>query len=553
MSANGGYRYILEAVDPGSDGLRFYLGVGTHRVGRGEVDVSIPLDGISREHCTLDVLPDGGVVVRDLDSTNGTRVDGRRITACAVHQPLQLSFGDHPFRLLPESADGLALLTTGHSAALPTASTATVAPTLRPDRDADLWEAAFEGAVAADSSFPVMVWLARLRDATQASALELRRRADASIAAAVGRSTETLRELASTEHWSLHGDLVDPPTATLIRMLGLVPDVDRGEAEQAAGPSSADSGTVQPELRRQLADARRVAQGGLSLLIRGESGTGKEWTARWLHDQSPRAAGPFYALNCAAIPDDLLEAELFGIEAGVATGVEARSGVFARAEGGTLFLDEIGEMAPALQAKLLRALDAGEIVPVGARSARTVDVRVLSATNRDLEQAMRDGDFRNDLFYRLAAHVLMLPPLRERREDIPALVSAFFHAACRSTDRSSPGITTRAMQALVDHDWPGNVRQLRFTIERAVQLLDPGRPLDLPQLPDGLAGNDDTASAFLLRARVARAEAEALRMALEATQGEITSACRLLGIGRSTFYDKARALSVALPGAEGNE
>ncbi|MEM1080801.1 MAG: sigma 54-interacting transcriptional regulator [Pseudomonadota bacterium] len=551
MSASGGYRYILESVDD-TEHLRFYLEPGLHRVGRGDAGITIPLDGVSRAHCELDVLVDGGVVVRDLESTNGTRVNGARIAVCAVNEAIQISFGDHDFRLLPGSAEGLRLLLTGDVRPFQDSMRHTVAPTVRPDRDAELWAAAFEAVLRSATDFPALEWLAQLQKVTTAAALELRNQADQSVVAAVGRSEQATHELAVFGEWALWGDLDEPPTSTFGRMLALIPPIQSKDEQHTSMESAIETGTVQPELRRQLLDARRVAQSGISILICGDSGTGKEWTARWLHDQSPRADQAFYALNCAAIPDELLEAELFGIEAGVATGVEAREGVFSRASSGTLFLDEIGEMAAPLQAKLLRALDSGEVLPVGGRSPITVDVRVLSATNRDLEQAMREGSFRSDLYYRLAAHVLALPPLRRRREDIPALVSSFFRSACQHADRISPGVTTRALLGLVNYDWPGNVRQLRFTIERAVQLLDSGQPLDLPQLPQELMASEEAESTFRLRERVASAEAEALRLALQATDGEITAACRLLGIGRSTFYDKAKTLGVALPGADGD-
>jgi len=546
VSAKGGYRYILEGAGNGADGLRFYLDVGCHTVGRGAVDVHLPFDDVSREHCVLEVLADGGVIVRDAGSTNGTRVDGRRVSACALQQPAQLAFGDYPFRLLPEPADGLALLLTEPSEDGDAPRVPDGPATLRPDREVELWTTAFQALADSFSdptaTFPGEAWLSAIRDALDANALQLRHRENDAIVAAVGASSSPLHELAAHGAWSLYGD-VRGAIPALSRMLAALP-LPAGAEMPEAPRVTPETGTVQPGLHRALLDARRVAQSGLSILIYGESGTGKEWTARWLHEQSPRAAGPFYALNCAAIPDDLLEAELFGIEAGVATGVDARTGVFARAGGGTLFLDEIGEMAPRLQAKLLRALDSGEIVPVGSRSARNVDVRVLSATNRDLEKEILDGTFRSDLFYRLAAHSLPLPPLRSRREDVPALVSAFYRAACKQAAVQSPGITTRAMQVLVGHDWPGNIRQLRFTIERAVQLLASGAPLDLPQLPEALTAGAGAPASLKLRDCVARAEAQALRTALQAADGEISEACRLLGIGRSTFYDKARALDV---------
>ena len=217
-------------------------------------------------------------------------------------------------------------------------------------------------------------------------------------------------------------------------------------------------------------------------MILGESGSGKEVLARWLHARSRRAAGPFLAVNCAALPRELLESELFGIEKGVATGVEARPGLLERGSGGTVFLDEVGDMAPETQAKVLRVLENPVLFRVGGRAPVQVDVRFLAATNRDLEALVEEGGFRRDLYHRLAAFEVKLPPLRERREEIPSLAARFFHREVAKSGAASPGITRAALGALVRYPWPGNVRELQNEIAKAALLLEPGEPLDLHHL-----------------------------------------------------------------------
>ena len=191
--------------------------------------------------------------------------------------------------------------------------------------------------------------------------------------------------------------------------------------------------------------AGKVARGEVPVLILGESGSGKEVMARWLHARSRRAAGPFLAVNCAALPKELLESELFGIEKGVATGVEARPGLLERGSGGTVFLDEVGDMAPETQAKVLRMLENPTLFRVGGRTPVQVDVRFVAATNRDLEALVEEGGFRRDLYHRLAAFEVKLPPLRERREEIPALAARFFHRELAKSGAASPGITRAAL------------------------------------------------------------------------------------------------------------
>lgn len=229
--------------------------------------------------------------------------------------------------------------------------------------------------------------------------------------------------------------------------------------------------------------AARVAPLDTTVLVYGESGTGKEFIVRMIHDESPRAGGPFVSINCAALTETLLESELFGHVRGSFTGaVRDKPGLFETAARGTLFLDEIGEVAPTVQAKLLRALQEREIRRVGAERTIKVDARVVAATNRDLRSAVAAGTFREDLFFRLGAFVIDVPPLRERREDIPPLVHDFVRRAAARTKKDVVSVTSEAMTALMNYDWPGNVRELEHAIERAV-IVARGRSIRVRELP----------------------------------------------------------------------
>jgi two-component system response regulator HydG len=229
-----------------------------------------------------------------------------------------------------------------------------------------------------------------------------------------------------------------------------------------------------PAMLRVFAVIERIAKTDVPILVTGETGTGKSAVARAIHGESARAGGPFVAVNCAALPEPLLESELFGHVKGAFTGATAdRTGLFAEAHGGTLFLDEIGEMSPGLQAKLLHVLESGQIRPVGATRERAIDVRVLAATHRDLRQRVQDGTFREDLLYRLDLVTIELPPLRSRRDDIPAFL-AHFVAQARQRHRTSmaTGFSREATARLFDYAWPGNVRELAHVVERCVLLAD---------------------------------------------------------------------------------
>ena len=294
---------------------------------------------------------------------------------------------------------------------------------------------------------------------------------------------------------------------------------------------------------------RRASESDITVLLQGESGTGKELVSKLIHFNSPRKKGPFVAVNCAAIPETLIESELFGHERGAFTGATMRRlGQFERAQGGTVLLDEIGDMPMALQAKLLRVLQEREIQRVGGTATIPIDIRVIAATNRDLESAVKTGEFRADLFYRLAAFPLVLPPLREHREDIPLLVAHFLKNHAGSAEDCAHGISPAALQRLLAYDWPGNVRELRNVIERAL-LLETTDRLQIGNLPPQLAAlvppptdPEDPARPVL---SMQEAEQQALVHALDSSDGNITKAAQVLNVNRTTLYRKLKKYGLA--------
>ncbi|MCM2257043.1 MAG: sigma 54-interacting transcriptional regulator [Vicinamibacteria bacterium] len=229
-----------------------------------------------------------------------------------------------------------------------------------------------------------------------------------------------------------------------------------------------------PAMTRLFTSLRATVRSDLDVLLLGETGTGKEFLAEIVHASGPSASGPFVPINCAAIPSELLEAELFGVKARVATGVDPRQGLLVRAQGGCVFLDEIGDMPPSLQAKLLRALEEREVWPVGGHQPEQIHVRVISSTNRNLPELVRQGQFRPDLYYRLRGLEFEIPPLHERREDIPELAGSFAARAAQAYHKDVAGISSKALDMLMAHDWPGNIRELKTTVERAVLLCPSG-------------------------------------------------------------------------------
>jgi two-component system response regulator HydG len=286
--------------------------------------------------------------------------------------------------------------------------------------------------------------------------------------------------------------------------------------------------------------ATQAAPSTATLLILGESGTGKELLARYVHERSSRARGPFIAVNCSAIPETILEAELFGHERGAFTGaVGRREGRFAKAGGGTLFLDEIGELSPSVQVKLLRVLQEGEYEPVGGDTVKS-DVRIVAATNRDLRAQVAGGRFREDLFYRLNVIAMTAPPLRARREDIPLLVDHFLGIYCHKNARPRLSVARPVTELLGEYLWPGNVRELENVIERAVVLCR-GDTLTVDDLPEAIVQASAPAPSALTVAigtPLEEVESRLIRETLRHTKGDKSLAAQLLGISTRTIYRK---------------
>ncbi len=292
-------------------------------------------------------------------------------------------------------------------------------------------------------------------------------------------------------------------------------------------------------LRHVLDVAAQAAPSLATVLVLGESGTGKELLARHIHDKSARATGPFVAVNCAAIPETILESELFGHERGAFTGaVGKKEGRFARAAGGTLFLDEIGELSPQVQVKLLRVLQEGEYEPVGGDTVKA-DVRIVAATNRDLLAEVQAGRFREDLFYRLNVIAVTAPPLRARREDIPLLVDHFVGMYCKKNGKPRLDVHRAALERLMDYEWPGNVRELENVIERAV-VLSRGASLTEHDLPEHIARAQAAPRAleFPIGTPLGEIELRVIKETLKHTKGDKSLAAQLLGISTRTIYRK---------------
>jgi two-component system response regulator HupR/HoxA len=292
-----------------------------------------------------------------------------------------------------------------------------------------------------------------------------------------------------------------------------------------------------------------AAASPISVIVEGATGTGKELVARGIHAASSRADAPFVAVNCAAVAETLLESELFGYRRGAFTGAtQDQRGLFEAASGGTILLDEVGEMPAAMQAKLLRVLQESEVVPIGDRRPRRIDIRVISATNRDLAAEVERKAFRQDLYYRLAAFPIRLPTLRERRDDLPLLAARFLAASAARHGKRVPGFEPVALEMLTAFDWPGNVRELQNEIERAVALARDGETIGARHLSSKIAGGrpaaapEEAADADATALRAARAAFEARHIArvLRAHGGNVTHAAEALGLSRFMLQKKMK-------------
>ena len=316
---------------------------------------------------------------------------------------------------------------------------------------------------------------------------------------------------------------------------------------------------LSPQIDALRSMIERVSDADVTVLITGESGTGKDLVARSIHFASPRARGPFVALNCAALPETLVETELFGVEKGVATGVERRMGKFESAHGGTLFLDEIGDLSPLAQAKILRVLQERTVERIGSRSPVPIDVRIVAATNKDVESAIEKGQFREDLYYRLNVVRLRTPALREIREDIPLMASYFLSEAGREMKRSDLELSSQALSAVVAYPWPGNVRQLQNEMRRAM-VCARGPMIEISDLSEAFQARA-RGTAVVPAPAAAGAAVRSLQEDVEALEKqrirEVLAACgfnqvrtaRRLGLSRQGLINKLKRYDIAAPGA----
>jgi PAS domain S-box-containing protein len=313
-----------------------------------------------------------------------------------------------------------------------------------------------------------------------------------------------------------------------------------------------DIASHSPLMQRVLEALPAVAASPSTVLVLGETGTGKELVARTIHELSPRRKGPFVAVNCGALPDTLLESELFGYKRGAFTGAsQDKPGRFALAKGGTLFLDEIGEVSPALQVRFLRVLQDRIYEPLGSTRSETADARVIVATNRDLAERVRAGAFREDLYYRVNVVRVELPPLRRRKEDIPLLVEQFVERQNRLQGKSVAGVTPGALSLLMAHDWPGNVRELENAIERAFIHCGGGN-IGIEHLPEELTARARAREgAGGIRSVRDSVEAQAIRSALARSGFNRAAAARELGIHKTTLFRKLKLLDIVLPDGDG--
>ncbi|ACX51681.1 two component, sigma54 specific, transcriptional regulator, Fis family [Ammonifex degensii KC4] len=333
------------------------------------------------------------------------------------------------------------------------------------------------------------------------------------------------------------------------------PLVTVGKGEIAPRPGTLIG--CSPAMQEVYKTIGRIADSDVTVLIQGESGTGKELVAEAIHYNSPRQGKPFVKIDCTAIPENLLESELFGHEKGAFTGAHTRKlGKFELADGGTVFLDEIGDISPALQAKLLRFLQEKAFERVGGTETRRVDVRIIAATNKDLEERVKSGLFREDLYYRLNVVEIKLPPLRERKEDIMLLVDYFVSLSNRKFGKQVTGLTRSVADILLQYNWPGNVRELRNVCERAV-LMARGNVITPESLPEYLLravrGRTEAwhpaedRGVLPLKEMVAEMERSAILRALEEYRGNKTAVARALGMSRTTLYAKMKELGIADP------
>jgi DNA-binding NtrC family response regulator len=544
----------------GARECRATLGAAPLVAGSGpDCDLVLADPTVSRRHARLTATA-RGVHIEDLGSRNGTHLEGAGADAIAGPDA-RVRLGDVELRIERVRADDAVLADGCGIPPRAVARSGAGEPTLA---GADLSRFAvrelaplLELAVRADPT----AFAARLVEGLAASigdaSFRLMHAEGMATIARAGHSDEPRERLVRGAHaleFACPADARHAARALATIGLALHSLVERGaghrEAAKPASPPAPEApapiATASPALREIYWQASRVASSRLNVLLTGESGTGKELLARFLHEASPEPPERFVAMNCAALPEDLLEAELFGIEAGVATGVAARAGRFELAHGGTLFLDEIGDMALETQARILRVLQERVVHRVGGHKARPADVRIVSATHRDLDQMVRDGRFRLDLYHRIADWRATLPSLRERREDIANLAACFLAAALAQRGLEPGGFTRGALDALTRYSWPGNVRELEREMQRVALFLEDREAVPSTMLKPEII-SAPTASPEPDRSLASQLEHEERRIlaaALAECGGQVTAAAERLGISRATLYRRLAQLEL---------
>jgi len=582
--------------------LTYDLSDGEHLLGAAEdCGILLEMTGVSRRQATLTVS-EGTLTVSDLDSKNGTFVNGRRIDERTVDEGDWIGFGPvvlYVVRVHPDDARVAIPLNPHRRRSERRDSTTQVRTIARREEDeppnwvgllneltgllvgaahpnlTDSLNFLRSGVGAAGACLvewgnggePVV--LCACGSVLDGAGLGLVAEAFASAAAEVdaepvvinGRIdgdellTWSAASTPSTSPWGLvlvgdfaHRRAAGPLLEAVLRML-LHSKSEPVHIEAGSGSTAPPELYFSPRhvvgrssaMAEVYAQVRQLLRGDIPVLITGETGVGKEHVAEILYASSTRREGPFVAVNCAAIPSDLLEAELFGIESGVATGVTARKGKFQLARGGFLFLDEIGDMSLELQAKLLRALQQLEIHPLGARAPESIDVRIITATNTDLQALIAANRFRRDLYYRVAGFTVRVPPLRARREDIPAFVEHFMRLYSEEIGKSVRGITVKALNAIATAPWLGNVRELEHEVRRLVYLCPENQAIDSTMLSPAILhppvqqqlDDFDDAGDLDLDSAVAGLEGKLIAAALARTKGNRSKAAKLLGISRN--------------------
>ena len=520
-------------------------------------ELTLPFPTISRLHARIMQTGDR-VTIEDLGSSNGTRVDGKRVLqATTVDAAQEIQLGELRLRLesVAEGDDQVGASIERSTDGPPEVPTQSTLSPVASDR------LAFEALPDLLSRLPhtgTPIEAARMIGeafwcALPLQWLRMRDMATGAVAFEAGKAGES--DLHSFDRPPLRLELVLSPQYVSGREGRIFALADALLGLTGEYPDSADSSPVQdvgwpdpppldPDVRGAYRRAFRIAQSDISVLIQGESGTGKDLLARFIHQHAGHPDRPLIALNCAALPADLLEAELFGIEKGVATGVEGRAGCFERAHGGTLFLDEIGDMSGDTQAKILRVLQEGELQRVGGSKTIAARPRVISATNRNMDGMVADGDFRLDLLHRIAGWEVTLPPLRQRPADIANLAVYFLVESCRARNVKVRGISQRALDCLRRYDWPGNVRELQREMQRVAIFLGQNDLLtgqDLrPVIRDASRVQDNDS----LEGQLSIAERTIIKHALARADGNVSEAARLLEVSRSTLYRRLEQLDL---------